>query len=256
MDIDFGDYLARCTDALKYATDSSTAWDLGVDLFGVFGPGFMSYGVIGKSADKLLAYKTNFTHDMLESFAREDLGPHDYVAAHCRDSVETLIAVTDVPLPNRQYEEHKLMIDAWARRYGIRVIVSQPFRERGLYACLSLFLTDPEVVERFAEDEIKRRFHVGAMLFKSTYDYATDPESYTDTPNMKKYGVLSHRERETLGWLANGLMVDAIAAKMGVKPVTVSKHLQSAKKKLNAKSRDQALAIALRQGLVHPEGVG
>lgn len=75
---------------------------------------------------------------------------------------------------------------------------------------------------------------------------ADDPEHYDIGP------VLSPREREVLLWLAAGLRTTGIAHRMGIENVTVSLHLASARRKLGAKTREQALVIALRDGLIQP----
>ena len=59
----------------------------------------------------------------------------------------------------------------------------------------------------------------------------------------------SPREREALLWLAHGLRTAEIAHCMSIEPVTVSlHHLQVARRKLRARTREQALAVALRGG--------
>lgn len=73
-----------------------------------------------------------------------------------------------------------------------------------------------------------------------------DPDHFDIGP------VLSPREREVLLWLAAGLRTAAIAHRMGIESVTVSLHLASARRKLGAKTREQALVIALRDGLIQP----
>lgn len=61
---------------------------------------------------------------------------------------------------------------------------------------------------------------------------------------------LTEREIEVLQWTANGLRTAMIAAKMKLRPVTVEFHLRNARDKLNAKTRDQAVALALVRGLI------
>jgi len=56
---------------------------------------------------------------------------------------------------------------------------------------------------------------------------------------------LSPRERECLRWLAAGLRYDRIAERLGISLVTVELHVANAKRKLDAKTREQALAIAV-----------
>lgn len=56
---------------------------------------------------------------------------------------------------------------------------------------------------------------------------------------------LAPREKETMEWLAAGLRPDQIAERMGIGYRTVDKHIVSSKKKLKARTRDQAIARAL-----------
>lgn len=63
---------------------------------------------------------------------------------------------------------------------------------------------------------------------------------------------LSPREMECLLWVAQGLRSKQIAGKLGLKPVTVELHLKNARIKLRASTREQAIAIALLNGLISP----
>lgn len=71
-----------------------------------------------------------------------------------------------------------------------------------------------------------------------------------DAPIYRIRPLLNPREIEVLQWLSTGLQTSEIAWRMGIASVTVSKHLQSARSKLGARTREQALAIAIRHGLV------
>ncbi|WP_127115634.1 helix-turn-helix transcriptional regulator [Shimia sediminis] len=61
-------------------------------------------------------------------------------------------------------------------------------------------------------------------------------------------GTLSDREKEILRLLARGHLNTQIAFALGIAEVTVRKHLQSARLKLDARTREEALAIALISG--------
>lgn len=63
---------------------------------------------------------------------------------------------------------------------------------------------------------------------------------------------LTDREKECLMWLARGLRNDRIAEKLGIKPVTVELHIANARKKLDAETREQALALAVQIGAITP----
>lgn len=62
--------------------------------------------------------------------------------------------------------------------------------------------------------------------------------------------VLSQREREVLRFLADGLSNEEIGKKLFISPDTVRTHIGNAMRKLEADTRTQAVAIALRQSLI------
>lgn len=63
---------------------------------------------------------------------------------------------------------------------------------------------------------------------------------------------LTPRELEVLTLLADGKRNDAIAHKMGIAEVTIRKHLLSARMKLGAVTREEALVKAILQGRIQP----
>lgn len=82
--------------------------------------------------------------------------------------------------------------------------------------------------------------------------------AFLKTPNgWQENGVfpvttkrLSGREVDVLSLLAQGYRNDMIADRLHIAEVSVRKHLVSARKKLNASTREQALVTALRQGQI------
>lgn len=63
---------------------------------------------------------------------------------------------------------------------------------------------------------------------------------------------LSPRERECLVWLAAGLRSDRIAERLGLARATVDLHLARARRRLGARTREQAVARAIWLGLLGP----
>jgi DNA-binding NarL/FixJ family response regulator len=62
---------------------------------------------------------------------------------------------------------------------------------------------------------------------------------------------LSKREREILQKVAEGATTRLVASDLGISPHTVKTHLERIFEKLGAKDRAQAVAIAIRTGIVH-----
>lgn len=61
---------------------------------------------------------------------------------------------------------------------------------------------------------------------------------------------LTQREREILSLLADGLGNKQIAARLGISPSTVKTHLEVVFDKLAVTSRAEAVAVAVRRGLL------
>jgi DNA-binding NarL/FixJ family response regulator len=65
-----------------------------------------------------------------------------------------------------------------------------------------------------------------------------------------KLADLTERERDVLRLLADGLTYDEIGKRLFIAPATVRTHVQKAMRRLDANSRTQAVAMALRQSLI------
>jgi DNA-binding CsgD family transcriptional regulator len=64
---------------------------------------------------------------------------------------------------------------------------------------------------------------------------------------------LTRREREVLERLAEGRATEEIAALLHVSPHTVRSRVKTLLRKLGARNREHAVAIALTEGAIHPE---
>jgi DNA-binding NarL/FixJ family response regulator len=69
--------------------------------------------------------------------------------------------------------------------------------------------------------------------------------------DQPKSAPLSKREREILQKVADGSTTRQVATELGISPHTVKTHLERIFEKLGANDRAQAVAIAIRTGIVH-----
>jgi DNA-binding CsgD family transcriptional regulator len=75
--------------------------------------------------------------------------------------------------------------------------------------------------------------------------YATEVEAHTAA---RRNSVLTPREREVFTLLARGLTATQIAEELSLSPLTVRTHIQNGKDRLRAKTRMEALSIAIKRG--------
>jgi DNA-binding CsgD family transcriptional regulator len=64
----------------------------------------------------------------------------------------------------------------------------------------------------------------------------------------RRSGGLTPREREALRLVAIGATTPQVAEELGISPETVRTHVRNAMNKLGARTRAQAIAIAMRDG--------
>ncbi len=97
-----------------------------------------------------------------------------------------------------------------------------------------------------------RRAHQGAVLFdaSSLAEVAGHLRHRTEGPGAD----LTAREREVLQLLAEGASTDAIAARYVLSTHTVRNHVRNMTMKLGVHSKLEAVAIAVRHGLVDLDG--
>ena len=62
--------------------------------------------------------------------------------------------------------------------------------------------------------------------------------------------ILTPREREVLGWVARGKSASEIGEILHITKRTVDEHVQTAVRKLGAMNRANAVAIAIRDGII------
>ena len=75
----------------------------------------------------------------------------------------------------------------------------------------------------------------------------SEPSAAADAPPPRQP---TRREREILTLLAGGATDGEIADQLGLSPATVQTHVRNAKAKIGARTRAQAVAMALRGGLI------
>jgi len=64
--------------------------------------------------------------------------------------------------------------------------------------------------------------------------------------------TLTPRQREVMHWVAAGLSDSAVADRLGISEATAHFHVESAKRRLGASTRTQAVAMAVHRRLIRP----
>lgn len=245
----FGD-AAKLAERFGQCQDVEEVWQAALEVFSVFGKCWISYGVSDYHQSKLYAYRNSGDTAFAEYYVKNNLRDIDCLFHHIRSSRETLcVSIGDIEDVDRFSNMRKKM-DPHLALFGVSAIIYQPFREGELYAGFGAWFFSDENRKLFLSEEGIRSFRTTATMFRAHYDFAADPKSIPEYIDRHRIGVLSPRERESLRWLSEGHQTDRIAHEMGISMPGVKKHFASARKKLGARTREQALALAIRYGQI------
>lgn len=197
------------------------------------------------------------TPAMLHSIDREGriLSVSDYwleVMGYGRSEVIGLQSVEFLTEDSRRYAEDVVLPDFWKRGF-CRDVPYQCMRKDG--AILDILLSS--VAERDAEGNPQRALTVIADVTEqkkaqeALHHAREELESKVESRLKagESYG-LTFREMTVLHLVAEGQADKEIAAVLGIRPLTVSKHVSNILGKMGSHSRTEAGTRALREGLV------
>ena len=91
---------------------------------------------------------------------------------------------------------------------------------------------------------------VRAIRAAQSGDFYVDPALSSTIVLEEGDRTLTARQREILQMLADGMQTEAVARKLGLSTETVRTHTKRILAKLHADTRTQAVAIAIRNGLI------
>ncbi len=159
--------------------------------------------------------------------------------------------------PPATYEAGVLRRDAardpreWEMNHGLRaagysLLVCKTFTECfGAGQRLVVLATDTQPADFLASGAGTALSVLGALISAHV-----PPPDREDNAGMVAFGyeLLTPRERDVLCLRAHGMSTGRIAETLGLAEVTVRKHFSSARSKMGANTRDQALVLALLRG--------
>jgi len=235
------DFLNALDDAelVDDAWESTLAYmrDLGANHIGI-----QSYS---KGSDPVRRWSTP---PWVAEMYRETVYPsHDPKLEHCREKMtpyfyekEFWEREPDLPGPRRQLDEEIVAVgNRSAVAFPNHTVSKQSWGYFAFTADVDKAEFERLFVDRGAEIQL-----AGIGAFNHIRNLA-------DKEEASSIGI-TKRERECLLWLGRGLRYDQIADRLGVRTVTVEFHIAKARRKLNARTREQALVKAVQLNILDP----
>jgi len=228
--------------------ENDSHWQTAVKIAGEIGYCVLNVAAVSKYNGAPLWARTTMSAAWAEMYLEKDYFQIDPFIAHMQASNTQLAFDCDgPPIPGLDPKIEEFRQDV--RRLGYGRFRGFPFNwpTQSVYRITSFgLMAGAHVVET---PEMIVKAHILADVLATRIGAPSSVISCGVVWPRK--AMLSDRERELLYYLALGLKNDRIAERCGLAEVTVRKHLVSARQKLGASTREQALAIALQNGLIN-----
>lgn len=242
------------TDIAPCKTDDC-AWEVGVQFFESLGFEGVTYGTLDKKNEKIIGFYSNLGSDFFTHYAGLHYGDVDPLVLHCLNHSNpahyTHGGVSQVKLTGSD-KELKMLGDFYEA--GIQSSFVVPFHNDIFPGMAGINLAGKMTgaeCQALVEAHRSEILVASALLNSHLIGVPSSlqvSESWFGFCNNAE--GITPRETEVLKWLSQGLRNDRVAERMNVTPATVNFHMGSIKKKLGARTREQALVIAMHKGIV------
>jgi DNA-binding CsgD family transcriptional regulator len=204
----------------------------------------LSYWFLGKSCQlpDRITWLSTYNQDYMSVYMRDYTPQGDPAFNMC---FGRLLPLDWAEL--RDSDETAISIHNTAEQYGIgKQGISFPIRDPGFGE--AMFSVNFECDDRHwgtVRNDLVNVFHLFAHYF-----HLRMKDVIAGSPYSADFD-LSPREREVLGWAASGKTAWETATLIGVGERAIRLYTENAMAKLNAKTKTQAVAIAVRNGIIH-----
>jgi DNA-binding CsgD family transcriptional regulator len=229
-------------DRFSAAATPEEVWRVSGTVFGDFGSDWVTFGT--RRPQSLPAIRTTVAPELMADYMAVGLYQGDAWLHYCARSTQADDLVVGSACPGDPGYPVQEVFEA----HGVRRAVLFPCSHATEAAGMVVYARTSESTEWLTSSVGRSRLRLIVALVSSRYRPAC---SDNDAPGFYGDAVrLSPREADVLCWLSQGLDTETIALRMKLAPVTVTKHLAAARRRLGARTREQALAIALTRGLL------
>lgn len=241
----FQNLLGEAVTGFSEREDDQSRWEFANELAQKLGAQSLNICGFDSSDDSLLWVNSSMRSDWLEEYQAQGLAVHDPFlhAAKLRRAELTVAAGTIKDIDRTDYEINNRLKAAGYQHLRLfsTAVTTREYR-------ITVLCSEDPYFDRVApEMQILRRqiCNVISMYISAPVDFGVS-KLITDSYSP----ILSPRERDVLSFLAAGYRNDAIAFRLGLAEVTVRSHILSARQKLGAPTRENAIAIAFKRGLI------
>ncbi len=224
-------------------------WLISNEISKTLGGSSLTMGAICVTDSVPLWMRSTMGDDWLTEYVDQKHYQADKLTAHTKISSNPLIVAAGTETDRESigwYNLNHALSDA-----GFKALYLTPF-EGGNAGVRTAVTFNTALTPREMTDPIRLQKIRILSTFMVGYIGAPEPEAPASAGKvaLRPRAVLSPRERETIIYIAQGFRNNQIAHIMNIAEVSVRKNIISVRRKLGATTREQAVAIAVKDGLI------
>lgn len=247
--------LADFATDIAHCKNDASAWHVGQSFFKSLGFETVNYGLMYRQNGAFLGFYTTMNDDWMAYYTNNRYDNDDPLTAHCMRYNHAVHYSFDgrsqLALSGGKLEM-KMLGDFYEA--GIHSSYLVPFHNDLFAVTGGINLAariSSEECEKLVEKNRQEILVASALLNSHLAGLPQSVKRSKAWINIQSNAEgITPREMEVLKWLSVGLRNDRVAERMHVTPATINFHIGSIKKKLGAQTREQALVIAMRKGIV------
>lgn len=241
--------IVDCLDALASAATPEARWDRAAAMLERCGATWFTVGAAPRGDPSAAVMRTTAPAGFLDDYVAAGLHASDPFLPLCASGSPPAMVDVAEGLATGDTHGGRPLAGLFASR-GIAHATLVPLYGGMRPGGLVLYAAAPDGARRLAMPE----GHLEARMVSAIVGCHCRPEADgADWPTIRTtHPPLSPREREALTRLAAGHRTARIAEQMGVTAPTVEKHVAAARRKLRARTREQAVATAILGGVIAP----
>lgn len=225
-------------------------WAQANDLFAELGSPTMTLGTAPIGRPDAPTIRSSASDKLLDDYIAAGLHEVDPWMRMCAESKSVhLMDFTGEAEPEAQDAPTAVVRDLF-RDHGYAQTMLLPCPGALQTSGVVLYVETAEAAASLRRPEMLHVLQLAATAFALSFRPGPGPEAEESMRLIRPASSLTSREIEVLHWLAVGLKTTQIAHRMALQDVTVTKHLANARRKLGARTREQALVMAMHAGLL------
>lgn len=243
-------YLIDVINSLAEPDIDDSRWVRAIEFAQDLGASALGMSSISIGSDIPSWFRSSMREGFIKDYIQQDLVRHDPFVPHFKVSNSPLVfSSSDAGVRTGQTRgviahKRRLLDHSYGQIIGVGSAGATPGVRRGVNFCFDLGQDWHEADQSY--------FMEHAKIFAAVVNAYVEAPSTFNLPGviLPRIPELTDRERDILSYLAQGFKNDRIAERTGLAEVTVRKHMTAARYKLGASTREQALALAMKFGLI------